>query len=119
MVTTELMVMEQFINAADKELVPLLREKRFKTLKEAATWADDHVLAHRSEPRTGDGFKEGGPRGPGGSGSASSGAPRSPARSHGFGNKSQFGKSQSSAGPSGSKGGSGGKMTFSTQKYDN
>ncbi|ORD93093.1 hypothetical protein ECANGB1_1295, partial [Enterospora canceri] len=33
----ELMVMEQFINAADKELVPLLREKRFKTLKEAAT----------------------------------------------------------------------------------
>ena len=43
----ELMVMEQFINAADKKLVPLLREKRFKTLKEAVTWADDHVLAHR------------------------------------------------------------------------
>ena len=57
----ESMVMEQFINAADKELVPLLREKRFKTLKEAATWADDHVLAHRSEPRAGGGYKEGGP----------------------------------------------------------
>ena len=31
------MVMEQFINVADKELVPLLQGKRFKTLKEAAT----------------------------------------------------------------------------------
>ena len=30
----ELMVMEQFINAADKELVPLLRENRFNMLKE-------------------------------------------------------------------------------------
>ena len=97
----ELMVMEQFINAADKELVSLLREKRFKTLKEAATWADDHVLATRSEPRAGDGFKEGGPRGPGGGGSASSGAPRSSPRSHGFVNKSGFGKSQSPAAPSG------------------
>ena len=38
---------ELFINVADKELVPLLREKRFKKLKEAATWVDDHVLAHR------------------------------------------------------------------------
>ena len=53
--------MEQLINVADKELVPLLREKWFKTLKEAATWVDDHVLAHRPEPRAGDGFKEGGP----------------------------------------------------------
>ena len=51
--------MEQFLNAADKELVPLLREKRFKTLKEAATWADDHVLAHRPEPRAG-GWIQGG-----------------------------------------------------------
>ena len=115
----ELMVMEQFINAIDKELVPLLWEKRFKTLKEAATWADDHVLAHRSEPRAGGGFKEGGPRGPGGGGSPGSGAPRSPPRSHSFGNKSGFGKSQSPAAPSGPKGGSGEKMTFSTPKYDN
>ena len=114
----ELMVMEQFINAADKELVPLLREKCFKTLKEAATWADDHVLAHRSEPRAGGGYKEGGPREPGGGGSASSGAPRSPPRSHGFGNKSGSAKSQSPAVPSGSKGGSGEKMTVSTPKYD-
>lgn len=67
----ELMVMEQFINVADKELVPLLREKRFKTLKEAAIWADDHVLAHCPTPPTGGWFKKeggGGPRGPGGSG---------------------------------------------------
>ncbi|MPC77090.1 hypothetical protein E2C01_071535 [Portunus trituberculatus] len=42
-----LVVMEQFIDIADKELVPLLREKRFRKLKEAATWADDYVLAHR------------------------------------------------------------------------
>ena len=103
----ELMVMEQLINVADKELVPLLREKRFKTLKEAATWADNHVLAHRPEPRAGGGSKEGGPRGPGGGGSASSDPPRSPPRSYGFGNKSRFGKSQSPYAFSGSKGGSG------------
>ena len=60
------MVMEQFISATDKELVLLLREKLFKTLKETATWADDHVLAHRSEPRAGGGSKEGGPQEPGG-----------------------------------------------------
>ena len=89
------MVREQFIDVADKELVPLLREKWFKTLKEAATWADDRVLAHRSEPRTGSGFKESGPRGPGGSGSASSRPSRSPPHSYGFANKSEFGKSQS------------------------
>ena len=51
------MVMEQFINVTDKELMPLLREQRFKTLKKAATWADDHVLAHRPEPRAGGGSK--------------------------------------------------------------
>ncbi len=28
--------MEQLVNLAEKELVPLLREKRFKNLKEAA-----------------------------------------------------------------------------------
>ena len=48
----ELMIMEQFISIADKELVPLLKEKRFKSLKEAATWADDHVLAHRQVSST-------------------------------------------------------------------
>ena len=111
----ELMMMEQFINVADKELVPLLREKRFKTLKEA----DDHVLAHRPEPRAVVGFKEGGPRVPGGGGSANSGPSRSPPRSYGFGNKSGFEKSQSPSSPSVSKDGSGGKMTFSTPKYDN
>ena len=99
----ELMVMKQFIDVADKELVPLLREKRFKTLKEAATWADDHVLAHRPEPRAGGGSKEGGARGPGGGGSASSGPSRSPAHSYGFGNKSGFGKSQYPSSPSVSK----------------
>ncbi|XP_063889507.1 uncharacterized protein LOC135116167 [Scylla paramamosain] len=44
------MVMEQFINVAEKKLVPLLHEKRFKTLKEAATWADDHMLVHQPVP---------------------------------------------------------------------
>ncbi len=37
------MTMEQFINVVEKELVPLLREKRFKSLKEATRWA--HVGA--------------------------------------------------------------------------
>ncbi|MPC48481.1 hypothetical protein E2C01_042254 [Portunus trituberculatus] len=49
----ELMVMEQFVNVAERELVPLLREKRFKSLKEAATWADDHVLAHKGVSQQG------------------------------------------------------------------
>ncbi len=39
--------MEKFINMAKKELVQMHQEKRFQTLKEAATWAHDHVLAHR------------------------------------------------------------------------
>ncbi len=43
--------MEQFVNVAEKELVPLLREKRFKILKGAATWGNDHVLVHRPVPR--------------------------------------------------------------------
>lgn len=42
----ELMVQEQLTNVAKKELVPLLKDERFKSLKEAATWADDHVLVH-------------------------------------------------------------------------
>ncbi|MPC96675.1 hypothetical protein E2C01_091947 [Portunus trituberculatus] len=69
--------MEQFIDIADKELVPLLREKRFRTLKEAATWADDYVLAHRPGQQPGSwNRKEGGPRGgPGSGGSSSSGSP--------------------------------------------
>ena len=46
----ELIVIEQFIDVAEKELVPLLREERFKSLKETPTWADDHVLAHRPVP---------------------------------------------------------------------
>ncbi len=44
------MVMEQFINVAEKDLVQLLQEKRFKSLKEAAAWADDQVLTHRPVP---------------------------------------------------------------------
>ena len=76
----ELVVMEQFINVADKDLVPLLREKRFKTIKEAAIWADDHVLAHKPviQPGSGSGSnKEGAGRGRGiPSGSGYGGAPR-------------------------------------------
>lgn len=54
--------MEQFVNVADKELVPLLREK-FKMLMEAATWVDNQVLAHCQVPQTENLFhKEGGIR---------------------------------------------------------
>ena len=49
-----LIVMKQSINVADEELLPVLKEKRFKSLKEAATWADDdYVLAHRPVPTSG------------------------------------------------------------------
>ncbi len=60
----ELMIMEQFTNVAERELVPLLREKRFKSLKEAATWADDHVLAFKgvAQQGGGGGHQDGGPR---------------------------------------------------------
>ena len=60
----ELMIMEQFVNVAERELVPLLREKRFKSLKEAATWADDHVLAHKgvSQPEGSGRHRDSGPR---------------------------------------------------------
>ncbi len=47
----ELMVMDQFFNVAEKEIVQLLREKRFKSLKDVATLADDHVLFHRPVSR--------------------------------------------------------------------
>lgn len=58
----ELRVKEQFLNVADKELLPLLK-KRFKTLKKVATWADDHVLARRQVPQTGSWDRgDGGPR---------------------------------------------------------
>ena len=70
----ELIVLEQFIAIADRELVPLLREKRHRTLKEAATWADDYVLARRPTSQSGGGWyrRDGGPKGgPGGGGSAS------------------------------------------------
>lgn len=46
--------MEQFINDADKEVVPLLREQKFRTLKEVATWPNDHVLSRRQGPNMGD-----------------------------------------------------------------
>lgn len=42
----ELMVLDQFISVAKKELVHLLSEIRLNCLKEAATWADNPVLAH-------------------------------------------------------------------------
>ena len=76
----ELVVMEQFINVTEKELVPLLREKRFKSLKEAATWADDHVLAYKGVPQPGSvgGHRDSGARwqgGRGGYGSSSQARP--------------------------------------------
>ncbi|KAG0712843.1 hypothetical protein GWK47_017499 [Chionoecetes opilio] len=50
----ELILMEHFTNIADKDIGAKIREKHFKCLKEAATWADDRVLALRgSVPKTG------------------------------------------------------------------
>ena len=44
----EQILMEHFTNTADREIAAKIREKRFKTVKEASTWADDRVLALRS-----------------------------------------------------------------------
>ena len=44
----ELVLMEHFTNSAEREISAKIREKRFKSLKEAAMWADDRVLAMRS-----------------------------------------------------------------------
>ena len=116
----ELLVMEQFIDIADKELVPLLREKRFRTLKEAATWADDYVLAHRPVQQPGSwSRKEGGPKGgPGSGGSSSSGSPGHFKRYSRFGSKMGLGKPQAPTPPSSAKDGTAGKAAPKTPKYD-
>ena len=44
----ELIIMEHFTNMAEKDIGMKIREKRFKTVKEAARWADDRVLASRA-----------------------------------------------------------------------
>lgn len=44
------MLMDQFINVADKQPMSLLRKKRFRILKKATTWADDHVLLFGQVP---------------------------------------------------------------------
>ena len=44
----ELILMEHFTNLANKNIGAKIREKRFRTVKEAATWADDRVLALRA-----------------------------------------------------------------------
>ena len=41
----ELILMEHFTNLADKEIGTKIREKRFRTVKEVATWDDNRVLA--------------------------------------------------------------------------
>ncbi|MPC87708.1 hypothetical protein E2C01_082580 [Portunus trituberculatus] len=112
--------MEQFIDIADKELVPLLWEKRFRTLKEAATRADDYVLAHHPVQQPGSwSRKEGGPRvGPGSGGSSSSGSPGHNRRYTGFGSKMGFGKPQAPTPPSSVKDGTAGKAAPRTPKYD-
>ena len=40
--------MEHFTNLTDKEIQTKIRKKSFRTVKEAATWADDRVLAMRA-----------------------------------------------------------------------
>ena len=44
----ELILMEHFTNLADKEIGTKIREKRFRTVKEAATLANDRVVALRA-----------------------------------------------------------------------
>lgn len=73
----KLMIMVQYIYVVDKELVPRLRDKKFWILKEAATWAEDYVLAYGQEPQTGSLYRrDGGPRGPGSTPPGFSGTPR-------------------------------------------
>ena len=45
--------MNQFTNVVDKNMVLPLRKKRLRTLEEAATWVDGHVLAQREVPNIG------------------------------------------------------------------
>lgn len=47
----EVVLMEQFIDSADKEVSVWLREKRFTTVREAAVGADDRVLALKGSER--------------------------------------------------------------------
>ncbi len=79
----DLMVMEQSVNVAEKELVPLVQEKRFKTLM----WADGYVFAHLPVPRW---ISETSGRVSGSlsGGVAGAGLPGSPRYSSGAGNKS-------------------------------
>ena len=44
----DLTLMEHFTNLADKEIGTKFREKRFRIVKEASTWADDRVIALRA-----------------------------------------------------------------------
>ncbi len=118
----ELMIMEQFIDAADKELAPKLREKRFKTVKEAAVWADDYVLAYRSAPTAGFKYRgDGGPRGPGSGGSAPHGPSGAPRRSSygGYANRQGAGTPRAPTPSSSAKTGAAGRAASSTPRYDN
>ena len=47
----QLMLLEHFINNTERDLGIKLREKRLKTVAEAAVWADDRVLAVRGAER--------------------------------------------------------------------
>lgn len=85
--------MDQFVTVAERELMPLLRWKRFRTLKKAATWTDDHLLPHHQVSQTGGWYrKDGGSTKPGSGGSVSSGPSGTPRRSVNFGSKTGFGK---------------------------
>lgn len=43
----ELILKENYTNVADKDIGVVIREKRLTLLKEAATWAEDRVVALR------------------------------------------------------------------------
>ena len=43
-----MILMEHFTNLADEKIGTKIREKRFRIVKEAATWADDRVLSLRA-----------------------------------------------------------------------
>ena len=118
--------MEQFIYVADKEMVSLLTEKRFKKLKEAATWADDHVLAHRPGQHTGSVYRrESSSWASGSGGSAPHSSSDSPPHGNSFSSKSfcngksMVGTPQTHSSPQRSSEGAAGRVFHSTLKFDN
>ena len=115
----ELLVLEQFVNGAERDIATRLKEKRFTSLKEAATWADDVVLARKGTVppgMTGGGEKGGKWGNGGGSGGSFSGPRRS---GWNFNATKGAGSPYKSRSPPEQKKPAQGSVTTSTPKYNN